>query len=422
MLKQGKKLKNRCFDKLAKKFTSLKSYILGYNPKFSILLTQKGVTMLEHIYARKGTLYIQTKIEGKRLRLSTGLKDCALSVEFIQQNFKLFLQNKAKALQKYYELYRNPITKLSALNQTNIINRLLKPKNEFENVLSSLFKEKQMLKYRTAQGYKSVFKDILDFINLKELNNLKDFQRQDSVDFINFLQAKNNANLTIRKKARTFKAFFNYAIELDLIDKNPFFMPKLAQSEQELESAEIKPFDLSQMQRLIKESKGELKSYLTIAFFTGLRTGELLGLKKDDLNLSERKAHIRRTLLPDNKGTTSPKNRSSYRIIDLLPLVAKELKAISYQNNEGFLFKSPACRLRKDFKALQERLQIQPLRRLYDTRHSFASVMLSKGEEPMWISRVMLGHSSLNQTFKTYAKYLPKSVEERATFLNGMEF
>ena len=115
--------------------------------------------------------------------------------------------------------------------------------------------------------------------------------------------------------------------------------------------------------------------------------------------------------------------RTSFdRTIDLLPLVARELKTISYQNDEGFLFKSPVCRLRKDFKALQERLKIQPLRRLYDTRHSFASVMLSKGEEPMWISRVMLGHSSLNQTFSTYAKYLPKSVKERATFLNSMEF
>ena len=115
--------------------------------------------------------------------------------------------------------------------------------------------------------------------------------------------------------------------------------------------------------------------------------------------------------------------RTSFdRTNDLLPLVARELKIIARQNDEGFLFKSPVCRLRKDFKALQERLKIQPLRRLYDTRHSFASVMLSKGEEPMWISRVMLGHSSLNQTFSTYAKYLPKSVKERATFLNGMEF
>ncbi len=262
----------------------------------------------------------------------------------------------------------------------------------------------------------------LDFLSLKKFQRLKDFQRQDSVDFISFLQAKNNSNLTIRKKARAFKACFEYALKLDLLDKNPFFMPKLSPNEKELENAEIKPFDLAQMQRLIKESKGELKSYLKIAFFTGLRTGELLGLTRDDLNLGENKAYVKRTLLNDGKSTNSPKNRSSYRTIDLLPLVARELKTIARQNDEGFLFKSPVCRLRKDFKALQERLKIQPLRRLYDTRHSFASVMLSKGEEPMWISRVMLGHSSLNQTFSTYAKYLPKSVKERATFLNGMEF
>lgn len=385
--------------------------------------------MLENIYTRNGWLYIKSQKQGKRVRLSTGLKDSALSVEFVKANFRLFLADRTRALQRYYELHQNPMSSPMAKlclgakrDKTNVLDKLSNPKNEFESLLSHLFKEKQMLKYRTAQGYKSLFKDILDFLSLKKFQRLKDFQRQDSVDFISFLQAKNNSNLTIRKKARAFKACFEYALKLDLLDKNPFFMPKLSPNEKELENAEIKPFDLAQMQRLIKESKGELKSYLKIAFFTGLRTGELLGLTRDDLNLGENKAYVKRTLLNDGKSTNSPKNRSSYRTIDLLPLVARELKTIARQNDEGFLFKSPVCRLRKDFKALQERLKIQPLRRLYDTRHSFASVMLSKGEEPMWISRVMLGHSSLNQTFSTYAKYLPKSVKERATFLNGMEF
>ena len=385
--------------------------------------------MLENIYTRNGWLYIKSQQQGKRVRLSTGLKDSALSVEFVKANFRLFLADRTRALQRYYELHQNPMSSPMARlcsgakrDKTNVLDKLSNPKNEFESLLSNLFKEKQMLKYRTAQGYKSLFKDILDFLSLKKFQRLKDFQRQDSVDFISFLQAKNNSNLTIRKKARAFKACFEYALKLDLLDKNPFFMPKLSPNEKELENAEIKPFDLAQMQRLIKESKGELKSYLKIAFFTGLRTGELLGLTRDDLNLGENKAYVKRTLLNDGKSTNSPKNRSSYRTIDLLPLVARELKTIARQNDEGFLFKSPVCRLRKDFKALQERLKIQPLRRLYDTRHSFASVMLSKGEEPMWISRVMLGHSSLNQTFSTYAKYLPKSVKERATFLNSMEF
>ena len=106
--------------------------------------------MLQHIYARSGILYINTKIENKRVRLSTGLKDNALSVQFIMQNFKLFLKDKTRALQKFYELYTNPMTKLSntkppKLNQTNVISRLLEPKNEFEWVLSALLKENKCL-------------------------------------------------------------------------------------------------------------------------------------------------------------------------------------------------------------------------------------------------------------------------------------
>ena len=374
--------------------------------------------MLQHIYARSGILYINTKIENKRVRLSTGLKDCALSVEFILQNFKLFLKDKTRALQKFYELNHH-----QTLNAN--IKAFENQKNEFAHIIAYILKEKQTLKPKTQQNNQGIARDIMRFLELKGIRALKDFQRQHSVEFVTYLQAKSNASVTIKRKARFFKNLFTYAIELDLLDKNPFFMPKLTQSEQELENEECKPFDLNQMQALIKESSGELKSYLTIAFFTGLRTGELLGLKRDDLNLSEKKAHIKRTLLNDDKTTNSPKTRSSYRTIDLLPIVIKELQSIASKENlntKGFLFQSSRKKLRSEFYALQERLGIEPRRRLYDTRHSFASVMLSKGEEPMWVSRVMLGHSTLTQTFQTYAKYLPKSVSERATFLNGMEF
>ena len=322
--------------------------------------------MQECIYSRNGMIYIQAKRDRRRIRLSTSLKHSDSSFEFVKTHFALFLNNKTKALQEFHRLY-NPQNTSQNLSLKSLT---LENENEFESLIKAFLKEKQTLKHNTKISYQNNCKDILDFLNFKKLKKLKDFKRQDSLDFIAYLQAKNNQVSTIKLKITLFKSLFKYALELDLIDKNPFFTPKLNKNELELESEEKKPFDLNAIQSLIKSSKGELKSYLTIAFFTGLRTGELLGLKKDDLNLSERKAHIRRTLLPDNKGTTSPK--SSYRIIDLLPLVAKELKAISYQNNEGFLFKSPACRLRKDFKALQERLQIQPLRRLYDTRHSFA--------------------------------------------------
>lgn len=48
--------------------------------------------------------------------------------------------------------------------------------------------------------------------------------------------------------------------------------------------------------------------------------------------------------------------------------------------------------------------------------------MLSKGEEPMWVGFKMMGHKDLNETYRSYAKYLPKKVVERATFLRSLDF
>ena len=104
----------------------------------------------------------------------------------------------------------------------------------------------------------------------------------------------------------------------------------------------------------------------------------------------------------------------------MLEPVKAALSQLVAQNEGGFLFQSSRAILRKEFQALQNRLNITPLRVLYYTRHSFASIMLSRGEEPMWVS-VMLGHENLSTTLKNYTKYLPNQKRERAGFLKGLE-
>lgn len=46
--------------------------------------------------------------------------------------------------------------------------------------------------------------------------------------------------------------------------------------------------------------------------------------------------------------------------------------------------------------------------------------MLSRGEEPMWVGCKMMGHKNLNETYRSYAKYLPKDTRQRATFLKNI--
>lgn len=70
------------------------------------------------------------------------------------------------------------------------------------------------------------------------------------------------------------------------------------------------------------------------------------------------------------------------------------------------------------FRVLLKALNLKD-RKLYTTRHTFASLMLSQGEEAMWVSKT-LGHKDLNTTYKTYSHYILKQEKERAKFLKGI--
>ena len=57
-------------------------------------------------------------------------------------------------------------------------------------------------------------------------------------------------------------------------------------------------------------------------------------------------------------------------------------------------------------------------RNIYQTRHSFASNMLSNKENPLWVSQ-MLGHKTLNMTLEIYTKYIKEeSAPRKTTFLD----
>jgi len=47
-----------------------------------------------------------------------------------------------------------------------------------------------------------------------------------------------------------------------------------------------------------------------------------------------------------------------------------------------------------------------PFRRMYDTRHTFASWALAAGESPEWVARI-LGHTNTSMVFRTYGRYIP---------------
>ena len=378
--------------------------------------------MNKRVFNRNGYLYLDSQKDGIRQRISTSLKASVEANTFLAKKgvFELFFKDKTKALKMwrdYADVWWDKIQK-SKIELAK--EKLIKKGNErffIKNIFESYEKEKSFLTKRTKINYKSAKLDIISFFETAGVFDLRELKREHIIDYILNLKERGLIKSTILNKMKFLKSFLNFCVENELLNKSPFFLPKIT----DLQENNIQePFNLDEMQSLIKKAQGILRSYLIVAFFTGARTGEILGLKCGDLDFEKNKIHLQRVKHSDGHVCEGLKT-SKYRIIDMLPLVKNELQNLTINlKKDDFVFSVRSEKLHKDFKTLCKELNLKE-RRLYNTRHSFASIMLSKGEEPMWVGVRMLGHSTLTTTYKYYAKYLPQKISARANFLNELD-
>ncbi len=337
---------------------------------------------------RGGKIHIHTSVNGNRLRFSTFLPFNAENIEFVSTNLEAFIDN-----------HLNP-------NISNANNDFLYYGNKF------LQTQKPFIKKNTFLQYQSTLKGIVKIIGNRPI---KAYYKDHIELFYTKLLQKNLCSATISLYCMVLNAVFTLAEQSRSDFRNPFFQKKLRNIKP---SKERMVFSLEEVFAILKESKrpmypASLHLYLTLAFFSGARCGEIFALESGDFDLENKTLKITKTLSAN--GIQSPKTKTSNRVIDVLPPILNlELKT------QGRLFKGKYAKLihnfRQSFNRVLKALNL-PNADLYCTRHTFASIMLQKGEEPMWISQ-MLGHSNLNITYKVYAKFIKNSNKERATFLN----
>lgn len=257
---------------------------------------------------------------------------------------------------------------------------------------------------------------------------------------------------------RLLQQYYNYKSETEglapktLVNINLFLHKALsfAVSEGYLQSNPAEAINLSrghkpQIEILTRDEQAQLirASYqhrygvfVRLTLFTGLRLGELLGLRWEDIDFQMGLLHVRRTLNRLNKkerpttlGETTteiviqtPKSENSIRSIPLLPSVAQDLLAWkSVQVNDrltagdqycdsGMLVTNPfggyvEPRTFKDY--YNQILELGGMRHFtfHALRHTFASRALEQGMDSKTLS-VILGHYSVSFTLDTYAHVL----------------
>lgn len=249
--------------------------------------------------------------------------------------------------------------------------------------------------------------------------------------------AKTQEGLSLRTVINirnVLRAALNQAMKWDLVPRNVATLvdpPKIDPYE---------PVTLSKAQaaQLIDVLRGDrLEALYAVALSVGLRQGEVLGLRWEDVDLERGRIAVKRQLqvIDGVQTLTEPKSKTSRRTIPLPPSVMDLLRQHRKQQLEermlaggrwqaqwDLVFTTPIgtplddSNLRKQFKAALVRAGL-PVMRFHDMRHSAASMLAARGVHPSVAQRI-LGHANVNTTLAVYTHVDDPSMRE-ATDLMG---
>lgn len=195
-------------------------------------------------------------------------------------------------------------------------------------------------------------------------------------------------------------------------DRFEFTSPALNIKTLRLRKTDVAPFSLVDVQRILATVRADYKDYFTVRFFTGMRTGEVHGLKWKYVDFDLRILRERETFVLGEDEYT--KTDGSQRDIQMSQPVydALQRQLAATQKLSEYVF----CNLMGqplDNKNFSDRVWYPLLRHLgldkrrpYQMRHTAATLWLASGEAPEWIAR-QLGHTSTEMLFRVYSRYVP---------------
>ncbi len=241
---------------------------------------------------------------------------------------------------------------------------------------------------------------------------------------------------------RNVHAVLNKALKQTVLDGYLSSNPCGAVKAPRYRKAEITPLSREETQAFLEAANGNRFEVLyMLAITAGLREGELLGLKWDDVDLLAGTVQVRRTLSPTRAGLVfgEPKNGRGRSIRLTTPAVEglkrhrkaqleQRLQLAGLWEDHGLVFPNllgkpmDAKSLRtRCFKPLLKRAGLPPAVRFHDLRHTCATLLLSGGVHPK-IVQELLGHTNISQTMDTYSHVLPNMQEGAVSALEKILF
>ncbi len=153
------------------------------------------------------------------------------------------------------------------------------------------------------------------------------------------------------------------------------------------------------------------RPYFEFAIQTGLRPSEQVALKWGAIDEEFIHIELSRVRNVEKKELKTEESRRSIAIRPTMRQILEDQRKLTRENDSPYVFINTFGRpilqdkLREMWHRVMKKSGLSH-RRMYETRHTFASWALAAGETPEWIART-LGHVDTSMIFRTYGRYIP---------------
>lgn len=344
------------------------------------------------IFKRGSSWYINVEIKGKRYRKSFG-------------------RDKRAAELAIAELRKQSLLGRATGNWAGLTDLVggQKPQKTFAEVAADYMDERPNLAASTKRSYAEILKNrLIPEFGDSLLNEITE-------ERISKFQAR-IAGQVSPTRANNIMGLLRYILKVcvrrKLITENPASDVKALTEDK----PDIDPLTREELDAVIACLHPHYKPLFLCLAWTGARPNELLALRWSDVDLARGEIHIRKGRVRGEEGKT--KTPSSKRTLSMLSPVKDallELEARPIKHVGGYVFLTKKGvpidkHVDRQWRVACRKAGVRH-RPSYHLRHTWASYCLQNGADPGWVSK-MLGHSTLEITFRHYARFINTAAHE----------
>ncbi len=260
---------------------------------------------------------------------------------------------------------------------------------------------------------------------------LKELRPEQIQKVLNDMTARGLSARVVRYTFTILKNALGQAVEWQKIRMNPADRVTLPKQTRQ----EMKVLNRDQVDQFLKAAAGsKWQAFFSLLLASGMRPGEALALKWPDIDFTNKRIVINRSLVRKRNGAggwtlEAPKTNNGRRSIPLPAGTIRDLKEHKNRQKvltlDGFVFANEkgepgheANITNRHFKPLLKKAGLPDIR-LYDLRHTCATLLLGAGVNPKIVSE-RLGHADISLTLNTYSHVLPDMQEAATEKLEGI--